>query len=179
MKKIMLISAAGLLLLSGCDSRVQEVQQKMDQIRNESPLPIEPAPVFTPVPMYQYAAQNFRNPYLPNSMADELKVMAGKQVFPNVNRQTQPLESYELDKLIMKGSLKSRTGQVIALIQTPDGQIERVQRGNYLGMNQGRIVNISPVQIDLIEIVPDGRDGFVERPRTMVLVGPGQQSGGR
>ena len=41
-----------------------------------------------------------------------------------------------------------------------------------MGMNQGRIVGISPTQIDLVEIVPDGRDGYVERPRTLVLIGP-------
>ncbi len=164
------------LLLTGCKSQVDEVQQEMNRIRSTSPLAIQAAPVFTPVPTYDYAAQQFRNPFLPSSLALELQTMAGKRVFPNLNRQPQPLETFELEKLIMKGSLKDKMGQVLALIQTPDGQIERVQRGNYLGMNQGRIVNITPVQIDLIEIVPDGRDGYVERPRTLVLVGSGQQT---
>lgn len=176
MSKHLILSILVLCSLAGCKSRVDEVQQEMSNIRNQSPLPIEAAPVFTPVPMYDYAAQQFRNPFLPNSLATELRTMAGKQVFPNLNRQPQPLESFELEKLTMKGSLKNNAGQILALIQTPDGQIERVQRGNYLGMNQGRIVNITPVQIDLIEIVPDGRDGYVERPRTLVLIGPGQQS---
>ena len=27
-------------------------------------------------------------------------------------------------------------------------------------------------QIDLIEIIPDGREGYVERPRSLVLIGP-------
>ena len=63
-------------------------------------------------------------------------------------------------------------GQILALIQTPDGEIERVQIGNYMGLNEGRIVAISPTQIDLMEIVPDGRDGFIERPRSLVLIGP-------
>ena len=47
-----------------------------------------------------------------------------------------------------------------------------MQVGSYLGMNQGRIIKISPTQIDLVEIVPDGREGYVERPRTLVLIGP-------
>ena len=72
----------------------------------------------------------------------------------------------------MKGSMRGKQNDTIALIQTPDGQIERVQVGSYLGMNQGRIVKISPTQIDLVEIVPDGREGYVERPRTLVLIGP-------
>jgi len=58
------------------------------------------------------------------------------------------------------------------LIQTPDGEIERIQRGSYMGMNHGRVINITPTQIDLVEIVPDGREGYVERPRSLVLLGP-------
>ncbi|MBV6573790.1 pilus assembly protein PilP, partial [Acinetobacter baumannii] len=30
----------------------------------------------------------------------------------------------------------------------------------------------SPTQIELVEIVPDGREGYVERPRTLVFIGP-------
>ncbi len=64
----------------------------------------------------------------------------------------------------MKGSMRGQNGQILALIQTPDGEIERVQRGSYLGMNHGRVINITATQIDLIEIIPDGREGYVERP---------------
>ena len=41
-----------------------------------------------------------------------------------------------------------------------------------MGMNQGRIIEITPIRIDLLEIVPDGRDGYIERPRSLVLIGP-------
>ena len=98
--------------------------------------------------------------------------MAGKRVYPNLSRQLQPLESYAIESLNMKGSMRNQSGQILALIQTPDGEIERVQRGNYMGMNQGRIIEITPTRIDLLEIVPDGRDGYIERPRSLVLIGP-------
>ncbi|MFW2076270.1 pilus assembly protein PilP [Acinetobacter sp. ULE_I010] len=160
------------MLLVGCDSRIDAVNQQMANIRNEQPLPIEPAPVFTPVPSFSYSAQQLRSPFLPNSLANELKIMSGKRVYPNFSRQTQPLESYPLESLTLKGSMKGNAGQIVGLIQTPDGEIERVQQGNYMGMNQGRIVEITPTRIDLLEIVPDGRDGYIERPRSLVLVGP-------
>lgn len=159
-------------LLVGCDSRIDAVNQQMANIRNEQPLPIEPAPVFTPVPNFNYSAQQLRSPFLPSSLANELKIMSGKRVYPNFSRQSQPLESYPLESLTLKGSMKSNTGQIVGLIQTPDGEIERVQRGNYMGMNQGRIIEITPTRIDLLEIVPDGRDGYIERPRSLVLIGP-------
>lgn len=33
--------------LVGCDSRIDAVNQQMASIRNQPPLPIEPAPIFT------------------------------------------------------------------------------------------------------------------------------------
>lgn len=160
------------IMLIGCDSRIDAVNQEMANIRNEPPLPIEAAPVFSPVPSFNYSAQQLRSPFLPSSLANELKIMSGKRVYPNFSRSAQPLESYALETLNMKGSMKGSSGQVVALIQTPDGEIERIQRGSYLGMNQGRVVEITPTRIDVIEIVPDGRDGYIERPRSLVLLGP-------
>lgn len=173
MKMIKIASAltAG-LILAGCESRIDVVNQEMSNIRNQPALPIEPAPDFAPVETFSYAAHQLKSPFLPSSLAAELKIMAGKRVYPNLSRQLQPLESYPLETLTMKGSLKNQAGQIMALINTPDGEIERVQRGSYMGLNHGRVIHITPTQIDLIEIIPDGRDGYVERPRSMVLIGP-------
>lgn len=160
------------LVLVGCDSRIDAVNMEMVNIRNQQPLPIEPAPVFPPVPTFNYAAHQLKSPFMPSSLAAELKIMSGKRVYPNFSRQLQPLESFALESLNMKGSMRNQSGQILGLIQTPDGEIERVQVGNYMGMNQGRIVKITPTQIDLVEIIPDGREGYVERPRSLVLIGP-------
>ena len=171
MQKFSLSLMLGLLLV-GCDSRIDAVNEEMANIRNQPPLPIEPAPVFPPVPTFDYAAHQLKSPFLPSSLAAELKIMSGKRVYPNLSRQLQPLESYAIESLNMKGSMRNQSGQILALIQTPDGEIERIQRGSYMGMNHGRVINITPTQIDLVEIVPDGREGYVERPRSLVLLGP-------
>lgn len=167
-----LISSLSLVaLLVGCDSRIDAVNQQMAAIRSQPPQPIEPAPTFDAVPSFNYSAQQLRSPFLPSSLANELKIMSGKRVYPNFSRQAQPLESYALETLSFKGSMKSNSGQIVGLIQTPDKEVERVQIGNYLGMNQGRIISITPTRIDLLEIVPDGREGYIERPRSLVLIG--------
>jgi type IV pilus assembly protein PilP len=173
MKNIKLASVlATVIILVGCDSRIDHVNQEMANIRNQPALPIEPAPDFVPVETFNYAAHQLKSPFLPSSLAAELKIMAGKRVYPNLSRQLQPLESYPLETLTMKGTLKNQANQILALIHTPDGEIERIQRGSYMGLNHGRVINISPTQIDLIEIIPDGREGYVERPRSLVLIGP-------
>lgn len=158
-------------IVVGCDSRIDAVNLQMAEIRSQAPLPIEPTPTFEPAPVFNYSALQLRSPFIQNSLAAELKLMAGKRVYPNLSRQPQPLESYALESLNLKGSLKNSAGQIIALIQTPDGEVERVQVGSYMGMSYGRVVKITPTQIDLIEIIPDGRDGFVERPRSLILIG--------
>ncbi len=155
----------------GCDSRIDAVNLQMAEIRSQTPLPIEPTPSFDPAPVFNYSALQQRSPFIQSSLAAELKLMAGKRVYPNLSRPLQPLESYTLESLSMKGSFKNGAGQILALIQTPDGDVERVQVGSYMGTSYGRIVKITPTQIDLIEIIPDGRDGYVERPRSLILIG--------
>jgi type IV pilus assembly protein PilP len=72
----------------------------------------------------------------------------------------------------MVGTLAGlQEGNLWVLIRDGDGEIHRVQVGNYLGRNHGEIINISETQIDLIEIVPSGQDNWVERPRAIVLSG--------
>lgn len=165
------ILVAMMALLVGCESRIDNATTKMQEIRNQPPLPVEPPPVFTPVPSYSYSGFTLKSPFVPTSIANELRVMAGKRVYPNLARPLQPLESYALEELFMKGTIRSASGNIIALIRTPDGQIEQVQKGSYMGKNHGRVIGITPNQIALSEIVPDGQDGFIERPRNLVLHG--------
>ncbi|WP_171294350.1 pilus assembly protein PilP [Acinetobacter sp. MB5] len=172
MNKRLIVALLPVFLMVGCGSRIDVVNDEMAKIRSEPPAPIKPAPTFEPVPQFEYAAQNLRSPFLPQSLYTELKIMAGKRVYPDFSRQPQPLESYALETMTFKGSLRNANGQIVGLIQTSDGQVEQVQVGNYMGLNQGRIIKITPTQIDLLEIVSDGRDGYIERPRSLVLVGP-------
>ena len=89
-------------------------------------------------------------------------------VRPDINRIKEPLEQYELSQLVFRGVVISPEGQRYALIQRPDGSVASVKVGDYLGLNDGRIVEITPTQVNLIEIVPDSRAGFVEKPQSLV-----------
>ncbi|WP_407926544.1 pilus assembly protein PilP [Acinetobacter baretiae] len=166
----LICSTIALLLISGCSSRVSHVESEMSRIQQEPPLPLQAAPVFDKVPNFEYAAQGLRNPFLQTSLYTELKVRAGKKVSPNLAHVAQPLEAYPLESLLMRGMLQDG-GKTFALIQAPDKQVYRVSIGSYMGLNQGRIVSLTPERIQLIEIVSDGQNGYLERPRTLVLVG--------
>lgn len=47
------------------------------------------------------------------------------------------------------------------------GGVHRVRVGDYLGRNNGRIIAINEGKIDVVEIVPDGEGGWLERPRSL------------
>jgi type IV pilus assembly protein PilP len=90
-----------------------------------------------------------------------------------LSRPPQFLEQFPIEALIMKGTLRRTNGSLYGLIQAPEGGVVRVEKGNYLGKNYGRIVEITPSQISIVEIVPNGRDGFIERPRNLVMIDVG------
>jgi type IV pilus assembly protein PilP len=171
--KVITLLVLSNIALVACSSRVDEVNTRMQELRSQPALPIPPAPVFLPVPSFAYAAQQLRSPFLPDSLALELKVMAGKRVQPDLARPPQFLEQFALESLTMKGTMRSANGALYGLIQAPEGGVVRVEKGNYMGKNYGRIIDITQSQITVIEIVPDGREGFVERPRNLVMIDSG------
>jgi type IV pilus assembly protein PilP len=55
------------------------------------------------------------------------------------------------------------------LVQSKDGLVHKVQPGNYLGQNDGKVTDISGSKISVLEIIPDGLGGYVERPASLTL----------
>jgi len=84
------------------------------------------------------------------------------------DRPREPLESYPLDSLRMVGSLEQE-GVRFALVRTPDRTVQSVREGNYVGENFGRIVEVSPQKIRLLEVVPDAFGGYMQRENSIGL----------
>ena len=165
----LLTLAIATLTLTGCSDRIGMAEQAMNEIRNSPSQPIEPPPKAELVDDFVYSANMLRSPFLPPSLVS----VQGSDtpldgVRPDITRTKEPLEQYELSQLTFRGMLISPEGQQYALIQRPDGSVASVKVGDYMGLNDGRIVEITPTQINLIEIVPDSRAGFTERPQSLV-----------
>ena len=155
--------------VTGCSDRIGMAAQAMDTIRNEPSQPIDPPPPAQLVEDFVYSANLLRSPFLPPSLVNvQGATTAIDGVRPDINRIKEPLEQYELAQMTFRGMLISPEGQQYALIQRPDGSVASVKVGDYIGLNDGRIVEITPTQINLIEIVPDSRAGFVEKPQSLV-----------
>lgn len=130
---------------------------------------IEPLPPFEQVPPYAYQASNQRSPFEPPVVVKRVERDAGgPQVVPDFNRAKQFLEQYTVARLAMVGTL-AQGGSMFALIKDGDGGVHRVEQGDYMGTDHGQILIIDEGALELIEIVPDGTGGWVERARTVSL----------
>lgn len=133
---------------------------------------IDPIPTFKAYEAFAYSATRLRSPFdRPIEVRDIAQLQAISAVKPDEARAKEFLEQYTFDSLAMVGSI-DRAGESWALIKDPEGGIHRVQVGNFLGRNHGKIVEMAGNYLAVVEIVSDGTsDGWVERPRTIELSG--------
>ncbi|HAW24859.1 MAG TPA: pilus assembly protein PilP, partial [Pseudomonas sp.] len=125
-------------------------------------------PAFLPYEAFTYSAASLRHPFQPPMKIDLTQRQKGtKDIRPDETRVKQFLEEFNIENFVMVGTLAKGEGNY-ALIKGGDG-VHRVKVGDYLGRNHGRIVEISEAEVDVLEIVPDGEGGWLERPRSLTL----------
>ncbi|MED5607628.1 MULTISPECIES: type 4a pilus biogenesis lipoprotein PilP [Pseudomonas] len=168
-KRLML---CGLLLLSlngcGAGGDFADLQAYMDEVRARPKGAIEPLPKFQPYEAFTYNASSLRSPFQPPVKIDlAIKQKGSKVVKPDETRVKQFLEGFNIETFEMVGTLSNQEG-TFALVRGAGG-VHRVKVGDYLGRNDGKIVSISEGKIDVVEIVPDGEGGWLERPRSLTL----------
>lgn len=169
MKTKLLLILVSILALAGCADRVGLAEKKMEEIRNQPSQPVKPPPVPEKIEDFTYDAGQFRSPFMPPSlMVAASQSTQVKGVKPDDKRIREPLEAFELNQLVYKGIMVSPSGEKFGMVQRPDGTMATVKVGNYMGKNYGRIVEITATQINMIEIVPDARAGFVEKPASLI-----------
>jgi type IV pilus assembly protein PilP len=151
--------------LGGCSDNMDELNSKVAEIKARPGGRIEPLPEVKPYETFTYAAANMRSPFVAGMPAS---ASAATGVRPDQNRPREFLEQFSLDTLKMVGTLRLG-GRTYGLVQTRDGLVHRVLPGNHLGQADGRITGIEEGRISLIEIVPDGMGGFIERPAALAL----------
>ncbi len=157
------LAVAGAALLVGCSSGQDELQQWIAEVKQRPGGRIEPLPEVKPYETFAYSDADMRSPFAPAAPAS-----ANNGVRPDTKRNREFLEQFSLDTLKMVGTLKLE-GRQFGLVQTKDGLVHRVLPGQYVGQNDGKIVSISDAKISLVEIVPDGMGGYMERPAALGL----------
>jgi type IV pilus assembly protein PilP len=156
-------------MLAACSNDMTDLHDFVAETRKKHQGRVDPLPDFVQYQTVAYAEQDLRDPFRPQtelSAAAPTSSASGPR--PSDNRRREILESYPLDALKMVGILKQRASSW-ALVQDPEGTIHRVQPGNYAGQNHGKIVQISENQINLVELIPDGISGWIQREAQLAL----------
>lgn len=173
-----MVGALALGALSACsgNGEFKDLQAFMDEVEARPKGQIEPLPEFLPYQAFAYGAGDMRSPFEPPQKIQPVdRRNATSVVKPDPNRVRQYLEQFNIGQLKMVGTL-SRDATLFALIQDANGGVHRVQNGDYMGTDHGKVRGINENQIELIEIVSDGTGGWVQRARTL-SIGGGEQRG--
>lgn len=169
MKRLLLVQCLCFLSLVGCgQSSQQDLVNFMEEAKRRPKGQIEPLPTFSPYQPFAYSAMTLRSPFEKPVPVDESAAKGGRAVAPDLTREKEFLEGFNITSLKMVGTI-AKSGQLWALIDNGENGVVPATVGNYLGMNHGKIISTSPLQIEVMEIVGDGSNGWVERPRIIKL----------
>jgi len=151
-------------VLSGCTSNDDDFVKVMADTKKEPGGRVEPLPELKPYESYSYESSNLRSPFMPGGSGSS----SAQGLRPDSRRNREFLEQFSLDTLRMVGTLRM-SDRTYGLVKTKDGLVHRVLPGNYMGQADGRVTEISPSKISVVEIVPDGLGGYMERPASLAL----------
>ena len=166
------LAVLGLLLgIAGCGRSVtngpepaSNLEKWVAEVKNKPAPPLEPLPVMQQFETFEYAAQGLRDPFS-RAFSDE---GGGNGPRPDPNRRKQVLEQFPLDSLNMVGTIGKGPG-IVGLVMGPDKVTYRIHPGDYMGQNDGRVTGVFEDHIELVELVPDGAGGWLERPAQVAL----------
>ena len=172
---------ASSLLLGGCmtPQSSSDLEAYVQKVLGRSSTKIEPLPPIPPYGVYTYASAQAgkKDPFQTFFEKPDQESVQVEQCTPGVDpnciapdpdRRREELEFFPLDALRMVGTLEQE-GEIWGIVLSSDANVYRVTIDNYMGQNHGRIINIEEEGIELLEIVPNGTGGWLERSTKVAL----------
>jgi len=157
-----------LAFIGGCFDDTSDLSAHIEQVKAATTSQIAPMPEVHPFNHYDYSAKELRSPFVlpqPEVIQQKIQQMSGC-LSPDPRRRKQPLEKFSLEKLIMRGTMGD-DGVLWALVEASDLTLHRVSKGNYLGLFNGRILEVNAKSVKVMELTPDGAGCWVERETVM------------
>lgn len=171
MRSLRLLLLGTVALASACGQDMSDLEQYALEVKSRTSKAVDPIPQPKPYEPFTYEPAERRDPFLPVLQSRESALAAAGgagTIRPDVNRPKEPLEEFPLDALRMVGTITMQQ-RAFALIRAPDAVVHRVSVGDHLGQNYGKITAISETEVVLMEIIPDGLGGYVQRPASVAL----------
>lgn len=161
------------LALTGCASDdYSDLSAYVAEVKAKPKRTIPPLPEIKVVEPYIFKPDGLRDPFKPMQRSEDSEeevVAFGVGIRPDRTRHKEELEAFSLDTLRMVGTFSMKS-KLWGLVTAGDGTIHRVQVGNYMGKNDGKIIRIVDDRIELMEIVPDKPGTWREKQTSLALV---------
>ena len=160
-----------LVSLTGCFDDTSDLKAHIATVQANTTSRIAPMPEVPVFDHVAYSAQNLRSPFdvpRPEAIQEKIQQMSGC-LSPDPRRRKQPLEKFALSDLTMRGTL-GELDITWALVEASDQTLHRVAVGNYLGLYNGRVIEVNPNSVKVIELIPDGAGCWVERETVVGIV---------
>ena len=157
-------------VLAGCDN-VPNTDELHDYLRAVQARPgrmLEPLPRMWVAPVFTYDAMALRSPFqaLPEFESGRWQVSLLTEG-PDEYRVRTPLEAVDLEQFEMLGTLSNGAEQN-ALLRA-GGRVHRLKTGDALGRNNGQVALVTTTHVEVFEVIPDGRGGWLQRSSIIPL----------
>ncbi len=162
-----------LVLLTACGNNdFADLNTYIMDIKAQPKGAIKPLPETKVVEPFIFNPEGLRDPFKPLVQIEangltESSTAGGIQ--PDMTRRKEDLETFPLEVLKMVGTLTMKS-TLWGLVKADDGSIHRIQVGNYIGKNFGKIISISIDKIEIMEIVPDRPGTWREQQTSLRLI---------
>lgn len=151
------------LTLAACGGSRGDLEKWVAEVKARPAPPLEPLPAMQQFETFEYTAQTLRDPFDQTFSGEG---SSGPR--PDPSRRKQTLEMFSLDSLKMVGTLGAGKN-LVGLVMAPDKVTYKVKPGDYMGQSDGRVTGVFEDRIELVELVPDGAGGWLERPARLAL----------
>ena len=151
--------------LAACSGQ-GDLHEWVAQVKARKGAPLPALPVVKTFDTFIYQDQDRRDPFEPAPPQATAQNAAGPH--PDQNRPREPLEAFPLDSLKMVGTIGAKGG-IEGLIKDPQGVIHQVHVGDYMGQNYGHVTQVTSSEVDVVELVPNGSGGWMERDASVAL----------
>jgi type IV pilus assembly protein PilP len=173
------ITVTACLSLVGCVSRDRsDLEDYVSEVLSRRGGRIDPLPPIKPYERYLYRSGElglrdpFRSFFEKDRDKKDFKIVddPDQKRFATeiLTHNREELERSELDSLRLVGILENND-ELWGIIRDTEGTVHRVQVGNYIGVNYGKILNIQEDRIDLREIIKDSQGRWEERQASLAL----------
>lgn len=163
----LVMSSALSICLVGCIQDTSDLDIYFEKHRAKPVKVIAPIPEVKPYLRYVYPV-NDKDPFDVSMLAPSEVPIVDSGVQVDTTRVKEFLEGFPLDSLEMVGTV-NKDEQLWALIKIPDGGVQSVKAGNYMGQNYGKIVTVSDAELALSETVSNGLGGYKKQENKLLL----------